>query len=130
MKSLVVLGFTGLLFSACVTHNNMYQWDGYESVVYESLEETDARSHDARAKELEETIEKSKSTGKLIPPGLYAQLGYHYYQSGDKTKAIAAFESEKNLFPESSVFIDRLLKTEDGNVKKEFSELTANKDAK
>lgn len=116
MKKLLSLSLLLLLFSGCVTQKRKYQWDNVEEVVYETLEEPEKSSPAMRAQTIEKTIEKSNSTGKPVPPGLYAQLGYHYYQSGEREKAASAFETEKNLFPESKVFINRILKTLEGEV--------------
>ena len=43
------------------------------------------------------------------PPGLHAQLGYVHYQMGNVREAVTEFGLEKLLFPESAVFMDRMI---------------------
>jgi hypothetical protein len=42
-------------------------------------------------------------------PGFHAHLGYLYFQTGKLDQARQEFETEKAEFPESAVFMDRLL---------------------
>lgn len=49
-----------------------------------------------------------------MPPGWHAHLGYLYYQVGKSDQARQELMTEKAEFPESAVFVDRLL----ANVKK------------
>jgi hypothetical protein len=44
-----------------------------------------------------------------VPPGYHAHLGYLYYQSGKADQALQSFETEKQLFPESTRFMDLLI---------------------
>jgi hypothetical protein len=41
---------------------------------------------------------------------VHAHLGYMQYRQGNIGMAANEFEMEKNLYPESLVFIDRLIK--------------------
>jgi hypothetical protein len=52
-----------------------------------------------------------RAAGKNLPPnpGLHAQLGLAYYQLGKIEEAKREFATEKALFPESGVFVDRML---------------------
>lgn len=59
---------------------------------------------------LEESIEKSNSKALRIPPGINANLGYIYLNLSDTDKAISYFEAEKALYPEATVFMDKLIK--------------------
>ena len=44
-----------------------------------------------------------------MPPGWHAHLGYLYFELGKSDQARQEFETEKANFPESAVFMDRLL---------------------
>ena len=46
---------------------------------------------------------------KPVPPGWHAHLGYLYYHAGKLDQARQEFETEKATFPESTVFMNRLL---------------------
>jgi hypothetical protein len=59
--------------------------------------------------QLEADYQKARSANKPVPPGFHAQLGYLYYQLGKLDQAQQEFQTEKILFPESAVFMERLL---------------------
>ncbi|MEC4678137.1 MAG: DUF4810 domain-containing protein, partial [Nitrospirota bacterium] len=59
---------------------------------------------------LTEDIDKAYAAGKKVPPGLHAHLGYMYFLKGNTGSAHKAFEMEKTLFPESTTFINGILK--------------------
>jgi len=44
-----------------------------------------------------------------MPPGWHAHLGYLYYELGQRDQARQELLTEKAEFPESKVFMDRLL---------------------
>jgi hypothetical protein len=44
-----------------------------------------------------------------LPPGFHAHLGNLYYQMGKSDLALQEFQKEKAQFPESAVFMDRLI---------------------
>ena len=43
-----------------------------------------------------------------VPPGAYADYGFLLFRRGDRKGAIAYFEKERLLFPESSAFMTKL----------------------
>ncbi|WP_153101255.1 DUF4810 domain-containing protein [Paraburkholderia hayleyella] len=86
----------------------LYQWDGYQPQVYEyfkaqtgSVEQIDA---------LEQALQKIRAKGNRPPPGFEAHLGLLYASVGNDTKAMQAFEAEKESFPESSAYMNFLMK--------------------
>jgi len=59
--------------------------------------------------QLNEDIEMAESSGKPVPPGVYAHLGFMYAIEGSVTASNDAFSEEKIRFPESAVFIDGMM---------------------
>jgi hypothetical protein len=59
-----------------------------------------------------------------LAPGLVAELGYLYLQSGNPERAIRLFEREKHTWPESAYFMDVMIRVAKGPDK------TPNGDAK
>lgn len=55
-------------------------------------------------------IENARAKGIAVPPGVHAHLGYMYLLQGNEAAAVDEFSSERELYPESAVFIDGLLK--------------------
>jgi hypothetical protein len=44
-----------------------------------------------------------------VPPGYHAHLGFLYFQVGKPDQALQSLQTEKALFPESTVYMDRLI---------------------
>jgi hypothetical protein len=62
-----------------------------------------------QVEKLEADYQEARSANKPVPPGWHAHIGYLYYQLGKLDQARQEFETEKATFPESSVYMDRLL---------------------
>lgn len=63
---------------------------------------------------LQNSMEKAIADTQLsqsgrVPPGMYANLGYLYIKAGKPNDAISNFTKEKMLYPESTIFMDRLI---------------------
>ena len=44
-----------------------------------------------------------------MPPGVYADYGFMQYRKGDKAGAIKFFNLEKNLYPEATALMNKLI---------------------
>jgi hypothetical protein len=87
----------------------IYSWGHYEAVVYATYAKPGAVPPERQIELLEEDYQKARSENKPVPPGFHAHLGYLYYQIGRLDEARRELETEKARFPESAVFVDRLL---------------------
>jgi hypothetical protein len=87
----------------------LYSWGHYDAVVYATYAKPGAVPPERQIELLEQDYQKARSENKPVPPGFHAHLGYLYYQIGRLDQARQEFETEKANFPESAVFIDRLL---------------------
>ncbi len=95
-----------LLAGSCETPTR-YEWGSYESSVYAiTTAEADVG---AEIEGIETTLQRGRDRDKPAPPGMHAHLGYLYLLRDDPDSATAAFETEKELFPESAAFVDGLL---------------------
>jgi hypothetical protein len=97
------------LCSGCQTTRDLYNWGRYEPLTYATLAKPHEISFGEQTILLEEDIEIGRSKDLLPPPGLYAHLAYLYLQAGDVDSAVGAFQREKELYPESEVFVDQML---------------------
>ena len=97
-----------LLLTGCAAPS-LYSWGHYEAVVYATYAKPGAVPPERQIELLEQDYQKARSENKPVPPGFHAQLGYLYYQIGRLDEARREFETEKARFPESAVFMDRLL---------------------
>lgn len=100
----------GLLLAGCApTHSPpLYQWDAYQPQVYEYFK--GEKGPDAQIEALEAALERIRAKGSMPPPGFHAQLGMLYSSVGKTGQATQEFEAEKALFPESSAYMDFLMK--------------------
>jgi len=108
--SIVSLGLITLLMSGCGGKQPMYEYGEYSESFYNLKQNGDAEAISKWKTSLEETIELSNSKAVRIPPGINANLGYLYLKVNDADKAISFFEAEKALYPESTVFMEKLIK--------------------
>lgn len=99
-----------VLLGACGGGNrNLYYWGYYEDAIYDMYVEPGKTTIAEDILRLEEQIEKTDASGKSVPPGLHAHLGYLYTTQGDYSTALVHFQMEKAKFPESAHFIDGLI---------------------
>ena len=87
----------------------IYYWGNYENLLYQTYSKPENAGPAEQAAKLEEDLTKAAAKNLSPNPGLHAQLGYAYYQLGRTDAAEKEFVAEKTLFPESTVFIDRML---------------------
>lgn len=108
-KILIPIFFVFLLTS-CATQQSLYDWGVYDEVVYSYLKKSDEDSEKNLLKEYEKLIAKPKGSRKVPPPGVCADLGYLFIKQGNPQKGKELLEKEIAYYPESSVFIERVIK--------------------
>jgi hypothetical protein len=97
------------LTSACATDPTLYRWGNYEEILYRPYMESSSIDAVNDAIALAEDMARTEDEGKIVPPGARVHLGFLYYSQGKANEARALFEQERELFPESTVFINGLL---------------------
>ena len=102
------IAFAALLMGGCVTTTPIYQWGTYESNLYAGYK--DQTKMEELKVGLENHIAAMDKTGQKIAPGLYAELGTLYLQSGDSVKARGMYSRERDAWPESKGFMDAMIK--------------------
>jgi len=107
LRAAIASGWLSVLLLGCSPA--LYSWGHYEERIYTSYVSPGATSLEAQAAELERDYEKARAESKRVPPGFHAQLGYLYVQLGKLDQARRELEAEKAAFPESAVFVDRVL---------------------
>ncbi len=110
MKNVKILICTAILFlTGCATSETQYYWGNYENLVYQTYNSPGEVPPSIQIEKLNLDIEKATAAGKPIPPGIYAHLGLMDAANGEKDLAMAALAKEKELFPDSTRFIDGLI---------------------
>ncbi|MEM8709660.1 MAG: DUF4810 domain-containing protein [Planctomycetota bacterium] len=95
--------------ASCQQNRSLYRWGNYEDSVWNVTHAEGAADLDAEIAAFGELIERSRQTDRPVAPGMHAHLGLLYSMKGQLDAAQAAFESERELYPESSAFIDGLI---------------------
>jgi hypothetical protein len=103
-----ILAGLAVLAGGCAAPT-IYSWGNYEDLVYVSYSRPDKATPELQVAQMEADYRKARSANKPVPPGFHAHLGYLYYRLGKLDQAQQEFQREKALFPESAVFMDRLL---------------------
>lgn len=110
MSRFIFGALAALLLAGCQTARPLYYWGHYEPLSYQSYVAPEKATAQLQIEKLKEDLEKAKAANLTPHPGLHAHLGYLYAQTGRMDLAQAEFVTEKTLFPESAVFMDRMLK--------------------
>ncbi len=109
MRRSFVIAAAICALTACQQNRSRYAWAHYEDSVWSMTHAEGAADIDAQIALLQETVEGAGQSGRAIPPGMHAHLGMLYSMRGERDIARAAFESERELYPESTAFIDGLI---------------------
>jgi hypothetical protein len=103
-----LLWLPALLLIGCATPT-LYSWGTYEELIYASYAAPGKVSPEMQIEKLEQDYQKARAENRRMGPGFHAHMGYLYFQIGKLDQARQEFETEKAEFPESAVFMDRLL---------------------
>ena len=92
--------------AGCVTNHQRYAWGSYDPSLYAYYKDP------TKAAEFAESLAAIISTADShqIPPGIYAEYGYLQLQEGKNSAAVELFKQEETHWPESKVFMDRMIK--------------------
>ena len=110
-KIIGVLAIAAVLaLSGCATVTEAgYYWGKYSSTLYNYTKNPSDETMAAHVEELEDIITESAERELRVPPGVHAELGYIKAKQGDGATAIAHYESEMALYPESRLFLERVV---------------------
>lgn len=98
------------MLTACAqAPKSMYNWKSYQPAVYAYLND-EGVDYAAQAQDLELNVETARSSNTALPPGFRAHLGLLYLKLGEDSKAVEQLQGEKLAFPESTSFMDFLMK--------------------
>jgi hypothetical protein len=92
----------------CATHTQRYAWGNYDPSLYAYYK--DPAKEAALEQSLTASISAADSHQGQVPPGIYAEYGYLQLQQGKNAVAVEFFNKEKAQWPESTVFMDRMIK--------------------
>lgn len=97
------------MFAASCAPPSLYYWGDYPNTLYKYRKDADESSLTKHVQELEVIIKTSKRKGIRVAPGLHAELGYYYLLMNNFDGASSMFEIEKEVYPESSVLMEKMI---------------------
>lgn len=103
-----IIGGSSLLGCAQAP-KRLYHWGGFQAQLYEYFK-GDASSPDEQLRVLNDQSQRARASGGALPPGFHAHLAMIYLRLGRDTEAKLELEAEKASFPESTQYMDFLLK--------------------
>ncbi len=111
MRHLYLLTVLALLCASCTnTPKSLYSWNDYENASYSYYKDQTPESSEKLMKTYQAMINNPKGSRKVAPPGIHAEYGYLLLQNNKKDEGLAMFQKEKELYPQSAIFMDRLIK--------------------
>ena len=110
MKNVFLIVFSVVFFTACTTQKPLYSWGNYPATSYNYLKNSDEKSTQDLIVSYQKIIEKQKGTRGVVPPGIYADYGFLLLQANKVAEGKAMLMQEIELYPESKVFIERIIK--------------------
>ena len=99
-----------VIISGCAP-KKMYYFGDYSQTLYKSKKDQNDESLLNHKQELEKILAESETRNLPIPPGICAELGYLYYKSNNSKEAVALFQKEYQLYPESKHLMERLIQS-------------------
>jgi hypothetical protein len=109
MSRLALLVAGTALLAGCAAPRTLYTWGSYEELIYTTYTAPGKLAPQDEVNVLEKDYQQARATNTRMPPGWHAHLGYLYYELGQPAQARQELLTEKAEFPESRVFVDRLL---------------------
>lgn len=114
MKKTFATGLTAglaLLLCGCAgqQQKSLYGWGNYQDQLYDHFK-TDGNGKEQQIAALEANLQKIRSRGEAVPPGYHAHLGMLYAALGKEDQLVQQLQTEKSLFPESTPYMDFLLR--------------------
>ncbi|MDR2086484.1 MAG: DUF4810 domain-containing protein [Dysgonamonadaceae bacterium] len=109
-KGLISALFVLLLASCVSVPKPLYTWGNYQERTYAYIKDATDKSQEELLNTYQKLIDKQDGSRKTIPPGICADYGYLLYKQGKTQEGLALLEKEIALYPESAVFISRIIK--------------------
>jgi hypothetical protein len=101
-----------LLFTGCgqTVQPPLYNWGNYQytSTAYGMYGER-KEVLEKHITELQKIINESEAKNQRVAPGIYAEYGQILFETNKKAKAKKYFILEQTTYPESTIFINRVL---------------------
>lgn len=112
----IALAVAVAVFTGCTSTKghfvmDMYNWYDYTNVTYNYIKNGEEDDVEALIQTYESIIYNQDGTiRETVPPGVCADYGYLQIRLGNESEGKEFLLKEKELYPESSRFVDSILK--------------------
>ncbi len=103
-KKLALAAILLSTLGGCASQQGLYHWGDYEDALYQQQ-----RSPEELEAYITQLTTVVSHQGKVIAPGLYAELGTAYLHAGNVEQAIFWYQKEQVQWPESQVLMEALI---------------------
>ena len=110
MKKLLIYLLPLALLASCAPKIQLYSWADYEKTSYNYLKNANEESTQKLIATYDKIIKKQVGTRKTVPPGIMADYGFLLINQGKVEEGKAMLAKEIKTYPESKIFIERILK--------------------
>ena len=110
MKKAIILITGTLLIVSCSVQKPLYTWSDYNKTSYDYLKKSNEKATQNLIESYQKIISEQKGSRKVPPPGIYADYGFLLLQTEHNEEGKQMLAKEIEYYPESKVFIDRILK--------------------
>ncbi|AVM53919.1 DUF4810 domain-containing protein [Bacteroides zoogleoformans] len=110
MKKILSAAFVVAALSSCTTTQTLYSWYNYEDVTYQYSKKPTEELQVKVVELYKKLTEKQKGARGVVPPGLNSEYGYLLYKTGKKEEGLKYLKQEIALYPESEIYISRIIK--------------------
>jgi hypothetical protein len=108
IKVMMVVLCIGLAGCTTVSPGGYY-WGKYSYTYHDLLKNPGETARAAHVITLQDIIATSNEKDLRTPPGIHAELGNLLSNTDRNDEAAAQYQAERDLYPESAVFLQRLL---------------------
>ena len=110
MKHFLLAAFAIASICSCTTTTQLYSWYDYENITYQYNKRRTEELQGKVLAQYKKLTEKQNGARGVVPPGLYAEYGYLLYMTGKQDEGLRFMKEEIRLYPESEVYISRIIK--------------------
>jgi hypothetical protein len=108
INALLMVPILALSAAGCVTQHQHYNWGSYDPSLYDYYKNPTKVGELSAS--LQAVIDAADKNHSAVPPGIYAEYGYLQMQQGKNQSAVDLFKQEESHWPESKVFMERMIK--------------------
>jgi hypothetical protein len=99
-----------LLMASCVPQKTLYNWGASQEAAYRYIKNNTEQDMEKLLQEYQKVVDNQKEGRKTVPPGIYADYGFFLVKQGKTEEGLKPMKMEVALYPESAVFIERIIK--------------------